>query len=48
MTKNQLIEKVARKANLTKRAAADAVNQTFNLIKDGLVKGENTFIFYWP
>jgi len=44
MTKNELIEKVAKKANLTKRAAADAVNSTFNLIRDGLVRGEKVVI----
>lgn len=44
MTKNQLIEKVAKKANLTKRAAADAVNSTFNFIKDGLIRGEKVVI----
>lgn len=44
MTKNQLIEKVAKKANLTKRAAADAVNSIFDLIKDNLVRGEKTII----
>ena len=44
MTKNQLIEKVAKKANLTKRAAQDAVNSTFDLIKDSLVKGEKMVI----
>ena len=45
MTKNELIEKVAKKASLTKRAAADAVNNTFNLVRDGLVKGEKVVIF---
>ena len=44
MTKNQLIEKVAKKANLTKSAAHDAVNQTFNLIRDSLVRGEKVII----
>lgn len=44
MTKNELIEKVAKKANLTKRASADAVNTTFNLIRDGLVRGEKIVI----
>lgn len=44
MTKNQLIEKVAKKSHLTKRAAADAVNSTFNLIRDGLVRGEKVVI----
>lgn len=44
MTKNELVEKVAKKANLTKRASADAVNTTFNLIRDGLVRGEKIVI----
>lgn len=44
MTKNELIVKVAKKANLTKRAAQDAVNTTFDLIRDSLVKGEKMVI----
>lgn len=44
MTKNELIEKVAKKSNLTKRAAADAVNSTFGLIRDSLVRGEKVII----
>ncbi|MBI4039928.1 HU family DNA-binding protein [Candidatus Daviesbacteria bacterium] len=44
MTKNELIEKVAKKSSLTKRAAADAVNATFDLIKDALVRGEKVVI----
>lgn len=44
MTKNELIEKVAKKSHLTKRAAADAVNSTFGLIKDSLVRGEKVII----
>lgn len=44
MTKNELIEKVAKKANLTKSAASDAVNQTFALIRDSLVRGEKIVI----
>lgn len=44
MTKNQLIEKVAKKANLTKRASADAVNSIFELIRDNLTRGEKTVI----
>lgn len=44
MTKNELIEKVAKKSSLTKRAAADAVNSTFNLIRDTLVRGEKIII----
>ena len=44
MTKKELIEKVAKKSNLTKRATDDAVNATFNLIKDALVRGEKVVI----
>jgi len=44
MTKNQLIEKVAKKSHLTKRAAQDAVNAVFNLIRDNLTRGEKTII----
>lgn len=44
MTKNELIVKVAKKAHLTKRASADAVNSVFDLIKDNLVRGEKTII----
>ena len=44
MTKNDLIEKVAKKSNLTKRAAADAVNATFNLIRDSLARNEKVII----
>lgn len=44
MTKNDLIEKVAKKSHLTKRAAADAVNATFNFIRDSLVRNEKVII----
>lgn len=44
MTKNQLVEKVAKKAHLTKRASRDAVNSIFDIIKDNLVRGEKTII----
>lgn len=44
MTKNELVEKVGKKSSLTKRAAADAVNATFNLIKDSLQRGEKVVI----
>jgi nucleoid DNA-binding protein len=44
MTKNQLIEKVAKKAHLTKRASADAVNSVFDVIKDNYARGEKTII----
>ncbi|KKS14300.1 DNA-binding protein [Candidatus Daviesbacteria bacterium RIFOXYD1_FULL_41_10] len=44
MTKHELIEKVARKSYLTKRGAADAVNFTFDLIRDSLLRGEKVVI----
>lgn len=44
MTRNELVEKVAKKAHLTKRASADAVNSTFDLIRDSLVHGEKVVI----
>lgn len=44
MTKNQLIEKVAKKSHLTKRASVDAVNAVFDLIKDNLIRGEKTVV----
>lgn len=44
MTKNQLIDKVAKKSHLTKRAADDAVNAVFDIIKDNMTKGEKTII----
>lgn len=44
MTKNELIEKVAKKANLTKRAAGDSVNATFNLVRDSLIRGEKVVV----
>ena len=44
MTKNELIEKVAKKANLTKRASRDAVDSPFGLIRDSLVRGEKVVI----
>lgn len=44
MTKNQLIEKVAKKSHLTKRAAQDAVNSLFDIIQENLTRGEKTII----
>lgn len=44
MTKHELVEKVAKKSSLTKSAADDAVNATFNLIRDSLVRGEKVVI----
>ena len=44
MTKNELIEKVSKKANLTKKASRESVNSTFNFIRDSLVRGEKVVI----
>lgn len=44
MTKNELIVKVAKKSHLTKRAAVDAVNAVFDLIRDNFTRGEKTVI----
>lgn len=44
MTKNELVEKVAKKSSLTKRAAEDSVNSTFNLISDALTRGEKVVV----
>ncbi|MDO8570651.1 MAG: HU family DNA-binding protein [Candidatus Daviesbacteria bacterium] len=44
MTKNQLIEKVAKKAFLTKRASRDAINAVFGIIEDSLIRGERVVI----
>ncbi len=44
MTKRDLIEKVAKKASLTKRAATEAVDATFNQIRDCLVRGDKAVI----
>ncbi len=44
MTKNELIEKVAKKSHLTNRAAVDSVNTTFGLIRDALTRGEKVVI----
>lgn len=44
MTKNELIEKVAKKSHLTKRAARDSVNATFGLIQDALNRGDKVIV----
>lgn len=44
MTKNQLIEKVAKKANLTKRASSDAIEAILMIIQDNLSRGEKTVL----
>lgn len=44
MTKRQLIEVVARKAHLTKRAAQEAVEVFLNEVGRTLSKGENVLL----
>jgi DNA-binding protein HU-beta len=40
VNKSDLINAVAKEANLTKKAASDAVEATFSAIQDALAKGE--------
>lgn len=44
MTKNELIEKVSKKASLTRKAASDSVNSVFGLIREALSKGDKVVI----
>lgn len=44
MTKNELVERVAKKVGLTKRAAFDAVNSVFGSIRESLGKGDKVVI----
>lgn len=44
MTKNDLIELVARKAHLTKKAATEAVETFLNEIQRALLKGEKVIL----
>ena len=44
MTKKDLIEVVAKKANLTNKAARDAVKTTLNTIRDSLKRGEKVVL----
>ncbi|NOX89355.1 MAG: HU family DNA-binding protein [Calditrichaeota bacterium] len=41
MTKQELVSKIAQDANLTKRAAEDALNAFTNAVKESLAKGES-------
>ncbi len=41
MTKQELVSKIAQDANLTKRAAEDALNAFINAVKESLAKGES-------
>jgi DNA-binding protein HU-beta len=44
MTKKDMIEIVAKKANLTNKAARDAVQTTLNTIRDSLKRGEKVVL----
>lgn len=44
MTKNDLIELVARKAHLTKKAATESVDTFLNEIQRSMVKGDKVVI----
>ncbi|HSX40201.1 MAG TPA: HU family DNA-binding protein [Candidatus Saccharimonadales bacterium] len=44
MTKKDLIEVVAKKANLTNKAARDSVQAMLNAIRDSLKRGEKVVI----
>ncbi|MEK7534048.1 MAG: HU family DNA-binding protein [Patescibacteria group bacterium] len=44
MTKRELIEIVAKKANLTSKAARDSVQGVINSIRDALKRGEKVVI----
>ena len=44
MTKKDLVEVVAKKANLTNKAARDAVQATLNVIRDSLKRGEKVVL----
>jgi len=44
MTKNELVERVAKKVGLTKKSALNAVNAAFGNIRDALAKGDKVVI----
>lgn len=44
MTKKELIEIVAKKANLTNKAARDAVQVMLNTIRDSMKRGEKVVL----
>ena len=44
MTKRELIEVVAKKANLTNKASRDSVQAVINSIRDALKRGEKVVI----
>lgn len=44
MTKNELVERVAKKVGLTKKASFQAVNAIFGNIREALSKGDKVVI----
>lgn len=44
MTKRDLVELVAKKANLTNKAARDAVQAILNAVRDSLKRGEKVVL----
>lgn len=44
MTKNEMIEKIAKKVGLTKKAAAEAVAAMLNGVRDALSKGDKVVL----
>jgi DNA-binding protein HU-beta len=44
MTKSKLVDIVAKKAHLTKKAARDAINALFEEIERSLIKGDKVVI----
>ncbi len=44
MTKNELVERIAKKVGLTKKAAFEAVNAVFANMRDSLAKGDKIVI----
>jgi DNA-binding protein HU-beta len=44
MLKAEVVEKVAKEAHLTKKAAKEAVDSTFNTINSALKKGEKVVL----
>jgi len=44
MTKNELIERVAKKVGLTKKAAQESVATVLSSIKDALAKGDKVVL----
>lgn len=44
MTKNELVERIAKKVGLTKKAAFESVNSVFANIRESLSKGDKVVI----